>query len=210
MTRILIADDHAVVRQGLIEILTHALKDVVCSEAADAQEAFSQVQRHDWHLIILDISLPGRSGIDLLPDLKRVRSKTPVLILSAHPEAMYGKRVLQANASGYLNKTCACEELIQAVRKVIAGGRYISEALAEKLALDSLEEQDKPLHENLSHRELEVLCMIASGKTLSQIAAVLHVALTTVSSYRARILEKMKMTSTAELMHYALWNELVQ
>ena len=209
MIRVLIADDHAILRRGLIEILTRELKDAVCGEAENAQQALAQVQSHDWDLVILDVTMPGRSGVDVLADLKRVRPKLPVLVLSMHPEDQYGKRVLKAGASGYMNKDSAPEELIKAIRKVLAGGRYVSPALAEVLASDLGREADQPLHERLSDRELEVLRLMGSGKTISQIAEMLHLSVTTVSTYRARILEKMNMTTTAELMNYALRNQLV-
>ena len=209
MIRILIADDHAILRRGLIEILMRELKDAVCGEAENAQEALAQVQSHDWDLMILDVTMPGRSGVDVLADLKRVRPKLPVLVLSMHPEDQYGKRVLKAGASGYMNKDTAPEELIKAIRRVLAGGRYVSPALAEVLASDLGRGANQPLHESLSNRELEVLRLIGSGKTISQIGELLHLSVTTVSTYRARILEKMSMTTTAELMNYALRNQLV-
>jgi two-component system invasion response regulator UvrY len=209
MIRVLIADDHAILRRGLEEILVRELEGAVCGEAENAQQVFAQVQNHSWDLVILDLSMPGRSGLDVLRDLKRTRPKVPVLMLSMHPEDQYGKRVLRAGASGYMNKESAPEELIKAIRKVLAGGRYVSAALAEKLALDLFAESEQPLHERLSDRELEVLRMIGSGKTISQIAEELHLSVTTVSTYRARILEKMNMTTTAELMHYAFRSQLV-
>ncbi len=209
MIRILIADDHAILRRGLIEILMRELKDAVCGEAENAQEALAQVQNHDWDLMILDVTMPGRSGVDVLADLKRVRPKLPVLVLSMHPEDQYGKRVLKAGASGYMNKDTAPEELIKAIRRVLAGGRYVSPALAEVLASDLGRGANQPLHESLSNRELEVLRLIGSGKTVSQIGELLQLSVTTVSTYRARILEKMSMTTTAELMNYALRNQLV-
>ena len=209
MIRVLIADDHAILRRGLIDILTRELKDAVCGEAENAQQTLAHVQAHRWDLVILDVSMPGRSGIDVLADLKAVRPKLPVLVLSMHPENQYGKRVLAAGASGYMNKDSAPEELIKAIRKVLAGGRYVSPAMAEVLALDLGRRADQPPHERLSDRELEVLRLIGSGKTVSQIAEVLHLSVTTVSTYRARILEKMSMTTTAELMNYALRNQLV-
>jgi len=208
MIRILIADDHAILRRGLIEILMRELKGVVCGEAENAQEALAQVQSHDWDLMILDVTMPGRSGVDLLADLQRLRPKLPVLVLSMHPEDQYGKRVLKAGASGYMNKDTAPEELIKAIRRVLAGGRYVSPALAEVLALDLGRGASQPLHESLSNRELEVLRLIGSGKTVSQIGELLQLSVTTVSTYRARILEKMNMTTTAELMNYALRNQL--
>jgi two-component system invasion response regulator UvrY len=207
--RVLIADDHAILRRGLKEILLRELKGVVCGEAEDAQQVLAQVRTQDWDLVLLDITMPGRSGLDALSDLRALRPKLPVLVLSMHPDDQYGKRVLRAGASGYMNKESAPEELIKAIRKVLAGGRYVSPALAEKLALDLSADAERPAHETLSAREFEVLRMIASGKTVSQIAGELHLSVATVSTYRARILEKMNMTTTAELMHCALRNHLV-
>ena len=209
MIRILIADDHAILRRGLKEILLREFEKVEWGEAGDAQQVLSQVQKRDWNVLILDVSMPGRSGLDILKELKGLRPKLPVLVLSVHPEAKLGKRALKAGASGYMNKESAPEELIKAVRKLLAGGVYVSPALAEVLALDLGPRADQVLHERLSDRELEVLRMIGSGKAISQIAAVLHLSVTTVSTYRARILEKMKMKNTAELIHYALRNKLV-
>ena len=209
MIRILIADDHAVVRRGLKDILEHELEGAVCGEAKDATEVLARIQDGEWDLAILDIGMPGRSGLDVLRDLKIARSKLPVLVLSMYPEDQYAKRILQAGAFGYMNKESAPEELIKAVRKVLAGGRYVSAALAEKLASDLSDDAGRPIHELLSDREFEVLRMIGAGKTVTQIAEELHLGVTTVSTYRARILEKMNMTTTAELMHYALYNRLI-
>jgi two-component system invasion response regulator UvrY len=207
--RVLIADDHGILRRGLREILMRELEGVVCGEAENAQQVLAQVQNQNWDLAIVDITMPGRSGLDVLRDLQRVQPGLPVLVLSMHPEDQYGKRVLKAGASGYMNKESAPEELIKAIRKVLAGGRYVSPTLAEKLAVEWGTNAGRPLHDNLSDREFEVLRMIALGKTVSQIAAELHLSTTTVSTYRARILEKMNMTTTAELMRYALRNDLV-
>lgn len=209
MIRILIADDHAILRRGLREILAREIKEVACGEAENAQELLREVESHDWDLVILDVSMPGRSGVDVLKDLNRTHPRLPVLVLSMYPEDQYGKRVLKAGAAGYMNKESAPEELIRAIRKVLAGGHYVSSELAEKLAVDLHEESGRPLHENLSDREFEVLRMIASGKTVGQIAEELHLSVTTVSTYRARILQKMHASSNAELMHYALRNRLV-
>jgi DNA-binding NarL/FixJ family response regulator len=206
--RVLIADDHAILRRGLIEIITRGFKGAVCGEAEDAGETLAQVQHRGWDLVILDVTMPGRSGIDILADLKRTTPKLPVLVLSMHPEDQYGRRVLKAGASGYMNKDAAPEELIKAVHKLLAGGRYVSPALAEMLATDLGRGGDRPRHEGLSARELEVLRLIGSGKTISQIAEVLHLSVTTVSTYRARILEKLGMTTTAEMMNYAVRNRL--
>lgn len=209
MIRILIADDHAILRRGLVELLADGLQGAVCGEAGTSEEVISQMRSHDWDLVILDISMPGRSGIDLLADLKRMRPKVPVLVLSTHPEDQYAKRVLKAQASGYLNKTSAPEELLRAIRKVLAGGRYVSETLAESLALDLNQDQDRPLHESLSNRELEVLRMLGSGQSVSEVAEELHLSVATVSTYRGRVLEKLNLRSTAQLMRYALKNNLV-
>ena len=209
MTRILIADDHAILRRGLQEILLRELDGAVCGEAKDAPEILSRVQEDGWDLVILDITMPGRSGLDVLRELRTARPRLPVLVLSMHPEDQYGKRMLRAGAAGYLNKESAPEELVKAVRKVLAGGRYVSAALAEKLAFDMSPDTGRPLHETLSHREFEILRMIAAGKTVTQVAENLHLGVTTVSTYRARILVKMQMSTTAELMHYALRNGLV-
>jgi len=207
--RILIADDHAILRRGLKEILVRELEGAVCGEAEDAQQLLAQLQSQEWDVVILDITMRGQSGLDALRDLKALRPKLPVLVLSMHPEDQYGKRVLKAGASGYMNKESAPEELITALRKVLAGGRYVSPALAEKLACDLSQDAERPIHEALSDREFEVLRMIASGRTVSQVAEELHLSVPTVSTYRARILEKMHMTTTVELMHYALRNHLV-
>jgi len=208
--RILIADDHAILRRGLKEILVRELEGAVCGEAEDAQQVLVQVQNCEWDLVTLDITMPGRSGLDVLKDLKAMCPKLPVLVLSMHPEEQYGRRILKAGASGYMNKKSAPEELIKAIRKLLAGGTYVSPALAERLALDLKRDATRPAHEMLSDREFEILRMIASGKTVTQIAEELHVSVTTVSTHRARILEKMHMTTTAELMHYALSNHLVE
>jgi two-component system invasion response regulator UvrY len=207
--RILIADDHPLLRRGLKDILLRELDGAVCGEAANAQQVISEVQRQDWSLVILDVTMPGRSGLDVLKDLKGLRPKLPVLVLSMHPEDQLSKRALKTGASGYMNKESAPEELIKAVRKVIAGGTYVSPALAERLAVDLHEDSGQPLHEALSVREFEVLRLIASGKTTSQIAELLHLSPPTVSTYRTRILEKMNMTTTAELIKYAMGNRLV-
>ena len=209
MIRILIADDHPVVRRGLKDILVRELEGAICGEAGNAQQVLSEVQNQDWDLVILDVMMPGRSGLDVLRDLKRLLPKLPVLVLSMYPEDQLGKRMLRAGASGYMNKESAPEELIKAVRRVLAGGVYVSSALAERLALDLHENATRPLHETLSDREFEVLRMIALGKTVTQIAEELHLSVPTVSTHRAHILEKTNMTTTAELIRYALRNHLV-
>jgi DNA-binding NarL/FixJ family response regulator len=209
MIRVLLVDDHAILRAGLKEIMMRELEPITWGEAQDAQQAMAQILAHDWDLVILDITLPGRSGLDVLRELRQTRPKVPLLILSALPEDQFGKRVLKAGAAGYLTKESAPEELVKAVRKVLSGGRYVSPALAEKLALDLGGKGGEYLHERLSGRELEVLRMIASGMTITQIAEMLHLAVTTIGTHRARILEKMDMTTTAELIRYAVRNNLV-
>jgi two-component system invasion response regulator UvrY len=207
--RILIVDDHPVVRNGLKQLLVHQLPNADCGEASDAEQACAKVQSQQWELVILDITLPGRSGLGALADIKRIAPKLPILVLSMHSEDQYGKRVLKAGASGFMNKESAPEELIRAIQRVLSGGRYVSASLAEKLAAEIGDENpSRPAHEVLSDREFEVLRMIGSGKSIGQIADQLHLSGTTVSTYRARILEKMNMTTTAELMHYAMSNDL--
>jgi DNA-binding NarL/FixJ family response regulator len=209
MIRVLIADDHAILRRGLKEILVRELDQVTCGEAEDARHALTEVQSHTWDLVILDISMPGRSGLDLLGDLRQTQPQLPILVLSMHAEDQYGKRVLKAGAAGYMNKESAPEELIKAIRKLLAGGRYVSPALAEKLVLALNQDAGRPVHETLSRREFEILRMIASGKTVTQIAGELHLSPTTVSTYRTRILGKMNMATTADLIRYALQTHLV-
>jgi DNA-binding NarL/FixJ family response regulator len=209
MIKVLLADDHAIVRGGLKEILLRHMESVECGEAENAEQVLALVREHPWDLLILDITMPGRSGLDILADLKQLRPELPVLVLSMLPEDQFGKRVLRAGASGYLKKESAPEELIQAIRKVLSGGRYVSPALAEKIVLDLNDGANLPLHEGLSAREFEILVMLGSGKTVSQIAEELHLSVTTISTYRARILEKMNMSTTAELMRYVFRNHLV-
>jgi DNA-binding NarL/FixJ family response regulator len=209
MIKVLLADDHAIVREGLKEILLRHMESVECGEAENAEQVLTQVREHPWDLLILDITMPGRSGLDILADLKQLRPELPVLVLSMLPEDQFGKRVLRAGAFGYLKKESAPEELIQAIRKVLSGGRYVSPALAEKIVLDLNDGANLPLHEGLSAREFEILVMLGSGKTVSQIAEELHLSVTTISTYRARILEKMNMSTTAELMRYVFRNHLV-
>ncbi len=209
MIQILIVDDHAILRRGLKEILEREFRDVSIGGAGTAEQALTQLDSEKWDLVILDITMPGRSGVDVLRHLKALRPKLPVLVLSMHPEDQYGKRVLKAGASGYMNKESAPEELIKAVRKLLSGGRYVSPTLAETLAVGLGRDDGTPPHERLSDREFEVLRKMASGKTVGQIAQELHLSVPTVSTYRARILEKMGMSNTAELIRYALSHHLV-
>jgi two-component system invasion response regulator UvrY len=209
MIRILIADDHPVVRAGLKQILADAPDIKITGEAADGHEVLARVREGDFDVILLDLTIPGITGIDVLKQVKSEKPALPVLILSVHPEDHYAVRVLRAGAAGYLTKASAPEQLVQAVRKVYQGGKYVSAALAEKLA-EELEAGWAHLpHESLSDREYQVLCMIASGKTMTEIAEALALSVKTVSTYRARILEKMRMQTNAELTSYAVKNNLV-
>lgn len=207
--KILLTDDHAVVRQGLKLILADRFKRAVFGEARNAQEALARVDKEKWDVAVLDVTMPGRSGLEALKEMKRMRPQMPVLVLSMHPEDQFAVRMLKAGAAGYLTKESAGNELVGAIEKVVGGGRYISASLAERMAsyLD-LDVQKAP-HERLSDREFLVLRMIASGKTVSQIARELYLSVKTISTYRARVLEKMDMQNNAELTHYAVQKRLV-
>jgi two-component system invasion response regulator UvrY len=207
--RVLIADDHAVFRRGLKETIGEAFPKVTFGEAKTAQETVECVRRQDWEIVILDISMPGKSGLDILDDVRRLRPKLPVLFLSMHPEEQYARRALKSGAAGYLTKDSIPEELKEAVRRILTGGRYVSATLAERLAFDLRKGADTPLHELLSTREFQVLRMIASGKSVKEIANDISLSVKTVSTYRARILQKTGMKTTAELIRYALQTQLV-
>jgi len=210
MLKILIADDHPIVRQGLKQILSEEPDMGTFGEAQNCQEVLELVRKQDWDIVVLDITMPGRGGLDVLKELKHEHPKLPVLMLSVHSEDQYAVRALKAHASGYLTKDSAPEELLNAIRKILRGGKYVSPSLAEKLAFDLETETEKPLHETLSDREYQVMLMIASGKTVSQIAVELSLSVKTIDTYRTRILEKMKMKTNAELMHYVIKNKLVE
>jgi len=209
MIKILIADDHAIVRRGLKQILAETPDMVVAGEAHNGQELLEKARGHQWDVVVLDISMPGRGGLDILKQLKSERPKLPVLMLTIHPEDQYAVRVLRAGASGYLTKESAPDHLVEAIRKVARGGKYISPHLAEKLAFNLEPLSEKPLHEALSDREFQVLRFIASGKTVKEIGEELSLSVKTISTYRTRILEKMKMRNNAELTHYAIQQKLV-
>lgn len=208
MIRILIADDHAVVRKGLRQILEEASDIEVGGEAGNGREVMEKIQTGSWDALVLDITMPGQTGLEVLKEVRQVAPKLPVLVLSMHAQEQYAARVLKAGASGYLPKESAPEELIKAVRKVCSGGKYVSADQAEKLIYLFDNTSEKPPHELLSDREFEVLRAIASGKTVSQIAAEIDLSVKTVSTYRARILEKMRMKTNAELTTYAVKNGL--
>jgi DNA-binding NarL/FixJ family response regulator len=207
--RILIVDDHPIVRQGLRQTLSDAAGIGEIGEAATPQQALDLVRQRKWDAVILDIGLPGRGGLEVLKDIKREVPRLPVLILSMHAEDQYAVRAVRAGAAGYLTKGAATERLIAAVRKVASGGRYISPELAERLATELTVDPDHPLHASLSDREFDVLRSIASGQTVGDIAERLSLSVKTVSTYRARILEKMQLKNNAELMHYVLTNHLL-
>jgi two-component system invasion response regulator UvrY len=208
--KILIADDHAVVRQGLKQILADEYRRATFGEAANAQEATDRVWNEDWDVVILDVTMPGRSGLEALREIRKSKPRLPILVLSMHPEDQFAMRVLKCGASGYMTKESAPAELVGAVKKVMTGGRYVSPGLAEKMAAHLDTEFHLAPHERLSNREFLVLRLIASGKTVSQIADELTLSVKTISTYRARILEKMVMASNAELTHYAIQNKLVE
>lgn len=209
MIRILIADDHSIVRRGLKEILLEEFPDAVIEGVSDGTELLREARSSTWNIIISDLSMPGRNGLETLKQLKEEFPRLPVLILSMHPEDQYAIRALRAGAAGYMTKESASEELVNAVHKILSGKRYITSDVAEKLAENLDHDSDKALHEILSDREFDVLKMIASGKTVSEIADGLSLSVTTVSTYRARILVKTKMRTNAELTHYAIENKLV-
>jgi two-component system, NarL family, invasion response regulator UvrY len=198
-----------VVRQGLKLILADRFKKSVFGEARNAHEALTRASKEKWDVMILDITMPGRSGLEVLREIKRMRPKLPVLVLSMHPEDQFAVRLLKAGAAGYLTKESAGDELVGAIEKVVAGGRYISPALAERMASYLDIDVQKPPHERLSDREFLILRMIGSGKTVSQIAKELSLSVKTISTYRARLLEKMDMKTNAEVTHYAIQNQLV-
>src|SRR5690349_19159530 len=201
--RILVVDDHAVVREGLKRILLDEFKDATFGEAANATEALAQVWKHSWDLVLLDVSMHGRSGLDVLKEIRSSASRVPVLVLSAHPEEQYAVRVLKAGAAGYLTKESAPEELCRAVRKVVSGGKYITASVAEQLAAE-VQGLGQPAHESLSNREYQVMLLIAAGKVPKEIGDELSLSVKTVGTYRARILEKLKLKNNAELMRYVL------
>ncbi len=209
MIKILIADDHPIVRKGLREIIEEISDMKVADEAGNGQEVLAKALKKDLDVVLLDISMPGRSGLDILKELKSQLPKLAVLVLSIHPEEQYAVRAMKAGAAGYLTKNSAPDELVTALRKVSAGGKYVSSSLAEKLAVALETGIEKPPHENLSAREYEVMRKIASGKTGAEIAKELFLSPKTISTYRARILEKMAMKNNAELIRYAIKNRLV-
>jgi DNA-binding NarL/FixJ family response regulator len=209
MKKILIVDDHEVVREGVKKILDEQSGAITYGEASTAPEALRLVREQDWDVVVLDLSLGDRSGLEVLKELKQIRPQLPVLILSMHSEEQYARRAFKAGAAGYITKDSPREDLVKAINKVVEGGVYISPALAERLVIDLGISTDRAPHEALSDREFEVMRLIASGKTVGEIAEMLSLSDKTISTYRARILEKMGMKTSAEITHYAIQNKLV-
>ncbi len=207
--QIIIADDHAVVRKGLKQILSDELLDAQISEATSAENLLEIIRKHKFDLVISDISMPGRSGIELLKQLRIDYPTLPVLILSMHPETQYAMRALKAGAAGYLTKDTASEELVKAVHQILNGRKYISPLLAELLAENITGSITETSHELLSDREFEVMKLIAAGKSISEIAETLSISINTVSTYRSRVLEKMKLQTNADLTLYAIEHKLI-
>jgi len=210
MLKILVADDHEVVRKGLMKVLAETLQPIKVEEARNGQEAVSKVWKSEYDLVVLDIKMPGKNGLDALKEIKQHRPKLPVMILSMHPEEQFAIRAMRAGASGYLTKECAGDEMVLAIRKALKGEKYISGSLAQILAEDLGGDSEKPCHEILSDREYQVMVMIASGKPVGAIAKELCLSVKTISSYRANILLKTKMKNNAEITHYAIRNNLVE
>ncbi len=207
--RILVVDDHAVVRHGVKQILVEHFATSLIGEAQSAEDMLSEIQASKWDMVVLDIGMPGKGGLDALKELKRIQPKLPVLVLSAYPEDQLALRLLRAGAAGYLSKDSAPRDLVHATKKILEGGRFISTSLADLLAANLETSLEKPLHEQLSDREYQVMCLIAVGKSLKDIADELSVSVSTINTYRARILEKMHAKNNTELTHYAIENRLV-
>ena len=206
---VLIADDHTIVREGLKQILTQIPEVSFVEEATNGQEVINKIKRKKFDVLVLDISMPGRSGLEVLKEIKQRKPKMAILVLSVHSEEQYAVRVLKAGASGYISKSSASDELVRAIKTVNSGGKYITNATAERLVREIEDDTSKPFHEKLSDREYQVMCMIASGKTVRDISEYLCLSVKTVSTYRARILMKMKMKNNSELTFYAIKNKLI-
>jgi two-component system, NarL family, invasion response regulator UvrY len=210
MTRkVLIVDDHEVVRDGVKKLLDEQPGAISCGEAGTGDEALRMALTDEWDAVVLDLSFAGKSGLEILKELKQIRPRLPVLVLTMHPEEQYARRAFKAGAAGFITKDSPRAELSKAIHRVLGGGRYLSPALAEKLIVDLERGVDRPPDETLSDREFQVMRLIASGKTLSEIADLLSLSDKTISTYRARVMEKMGMRTNAELTHYAIQNKLV-
>lgn len=207
--RILIADDHFVVRQGLKLILKDHFSDPVIGEASDANQALEMSWAHEWDVILLDISMPGRNGLEALKDIRQNRPKTPVIVLSMHPEEQFAIRVLKLGAASYVQKDSAGDELINAIQAALRGNKYITNSIATRLADHVGQDASQQPHELLSDREYQVMCMLASGKTVKEVGAELSLSVKTISTYRSRILEKMDLRNNSEIMRYAVRQHLI-
>ena len=208
MIEILIVDDHPVFRQGLVQILNEEGNMNVKSEASNVKELFKAIGKDSFDLVVLDITMPDGNGLEALKRIKKIKPSLPVLVLSVHSEEEYAIRVLKTGGSGYLTKESAPEELVNAVNKAVNGGKYISPNIAEKLAF-IIEDDNKAPHERLSNREYQVMCLIASGKTVTEISKRINLSVKTISTYRSRILNKMELKTNAEITYYAIKNNLV-
>jgi len=204
----LIADDHAILRTGLKEILAGGFKSIEFGDAGNTQQTLDQLTRKQWDLLVLDISMPGRSGLDVLREARLRWPKLPILVLSSAPEEQLAIRVLKAGAAGYMNKQAAPEDLVEAVRKILSGGRYVSPRLAERLA-GEISRPNRPPHEQLSDREFQVMQMLAEGKSLKEISDALSLSVKTISTFRGRILTKLSLSNNVQLAHYARDNGLL-
>jgi len=207
--KILIADDHVLFRQGLMQILAEEFPRTVFGEASNTRELMDRVQKQTWDVVLLNITMPGRNGLDVLKEMNQTRPRLPVLVLSMHPEDQFALRALQAGAAGYMTKESAAAALVKAIQDVIGGGTYISTAFAPRLARQIGGHTDKPGHETLSDRELEVMLLMARGKRVKDIAGELSLSVKTISTHRQHILRKLKLTNNAEIIRYALRNRLV-
>jgi DNA-binding NarL/FixJ family response regulator len=210
MIKIFIVDDHEIIREGLKKILKEESDFIIVGEAIDGADAFAKIENTEIDIMLLDMNMPGRSGIDLLCDIKNMNPKIHILVLSIHPEDKFALRTLKAGASGYLCKDTALDELVVAIRKIHLKGRYLSNSLAEQLAFDVMPDKELLPHEHLSNRELEIMFMLAAGKKVKDIANDLELSVSTVFTYRVRIFEKLSLKNTVELTHYAITNRLIE
>jgi DNA-binding NarL/FixJ family response regulator len=209
MIKVLIADDHQILRDGLKQLLAEYDDIQVAGEASNGNEALKKIRDEDWNVVVLDMSMPGKSGIELIKQIKAEKPKLPILILSMHKEEQYAVRTLKAGASGYLSKDSAATQLVQAIRKVAGGGGFLSPEVAQKLALGMVQTSDAPPHTLLTDREFQIFQLIASGTGISEIANDLHLSVKTVSTHKTRLLQKMNLTNTSDLIRYAIKYRLV-